>query len=211
MSPPSDARTLVLHGLRLKGFAETPAVAEAVAVPEGVVKVQLDDLVTDGLASYRDGRMSGFTLTPAGRLEHARRLQEELEAAGVRPAIEAAYERFLAHNGELLAVCTAWQLRPVDGESRVNDHEDSAYDAPVIERLAALHDRIEPVCTDLGEALERFSGYGPRLGTALLRLQAGDPDWFTKPMIPSYHTVWFELHEDLLATLDIDRGREVAG
>jgi hypothetical protein len=27
-------------------------------------------------------------------------------------------------------------------------------------------------------------------------------------MIPSYHTIWFELHEDLLATLGIERGSE---
>ena len=40
---------------------------------------------------------------------------------------------------------------------------------------------------------------------------AGDTDWFTKPMIPSYHTVWFELHEDLLATLGIERGSEGGG
>ena len=26
-------------------------------------------------------------------------------------------------------------------------------------------------------------------------------------MIDSYHTVWFELHEDLLATLGIERDR----
>ena len=30
----------------------------------------------------------------------------------------------------------------------------------------------------------------------------------TKPMIDSYHSVWFELHEDLLATLGIERGSE---
>jgi hypothetical protein len=30
-------------------------------------------------------------------------------------------------------------------------------------------------------------------------------------MIASYHTVWFELHEDLLATLGIERSSEGAG
>jgi len=39
-------------------------------------------------------------------------------------------------------------------------------------------------------------------------VSAGDVDWFTKPMIPSYHTVWFEMHEDLLCTLGIERGSE---
>jgi hypothetical protein len=41
-------------------------------------------------------------------------------------------------------------------------------------------------------------------------LASGDRDWFTKPTIDSYHTVWFELHEDLLATLGIDRISERA-
>jgi hypothetical protein len=27
-------------------------------------------------------------------------------------------------------------------------------------------------------------------------------------MIASYHTVWFELHEDLLCTLGLERGSE---
>ena len=32
----------------------------------------------------------------------------------------------------------------------------------------------------------------------------------TKPVIESYHTVWFELHEDLLVTLGLDRAAETA-
>ena len=40
---------------------------------------------------------------------------------------------------------------------------------------------------------------------------AGEVDWFTRPTIPSYHSVWFELHENLLATLGIDRAQEASG
>jgi hypothetical protein len=200
---------LVLHGLRLKGFAEPPSVAETVAVPEADTKVILDQLVVEELASYRDGRLSGFTLTPAGRAEHARLLSEELDACGVRDAIEAAYARFLALNTGLLEVCTAWQLRDVDGQSVINDHTDTAYDAGVVDQLAEVHGRVHPICDELGASLERLGLYGPRLATAVERVRAGEIDWFTKPMIPSYHTVWFELHEDLLATLGIERGTEV--
>jgi len=39
-------------------------------------------------------------------------------------------------------------------------------------------------------------------------VQGGDGEWFTKPTVDSYHTVWFELHENLLATLGIERGAE---
>jgi hypothetical protein len=199
-----------MHGLRLKGFAEAAAVAEVVALPEPDTKAMLDQLVGEALASYRDGRLSGFTLTPAGRSEHARLLSEELDAHGVRDAVHAAYARFLRHNGDLLAVCTAWQLREDEGPSTINDHSDPAYDAKVIEQLAGVHAHVEPICDELARSLQRFAGYGPRLTEALGRVQSGDIDWFTKPMIPSYHTIWFELHEDLLATLGIERGQEVA-
>jgi hypothetical protein len=208
MAGSTDLRTLVLHGLRLKGFADTAAVAEAVGLEEADTKPELDGLVADGLATYREGRLSGFALTPAGRESHARLLAEELDATGQRDAVRAAYDRFLAINKDLLEICTAWQLREVGGESVVNDHSDPAHDAAVVERLAALHAAVTPICSDLAAALDRFAGYGPRLADALAKVQAGDVDWFTKPMIASYHTVWFELHEDLLATLGIERSSE---
>ncbi len=62
----------------------------------------------------------------------------------------------------------------------------------------------------LAEALERFGGYGERLAHAVDQVQAGEKDWFTKPTIDSYHTVWFELHENLLATLGVERGKETS-
>jgi hypothetical protein len=35
---------------------------------------------------------------------------------------------------------------------------------------------------------------------------AGDRAAFTAPLVESYHTVWFELHQDLLLTLGRQRG-----
>jgi hypothetical protein len=211
MPTSSDLRTIVLHGLRLKGFADAAGTAEAVGLEETDAKPVLDQLVGEGLATYREGRLSGFGLTPAGRAEHARLLTAELDASGQRDAVRGAYERFLAINQDLLTICTAWQLREVGGESVVNDHADAAYDTGVVDQLAGLHAKVAPICAELGAALDRFAAYGSRLGEALARIRAGDTDWFTKPMIPSYHTVWFELHEDLLATLGIERASEGSG
>lgn len=208
MSRPSDPRTLVLHGIRLKGVAEPEGVAETVDVPEAEAKSRLDELVGEGLATYRDGTLSGFTLTKEGRAEHSDRLAAELDAAGARSAVRRRYEQFLPLNTELLAVCTEWQLRDIDGQPTVNDHLDAVYDAAVVARLTDLHSRAAPICDGLAATLDRFAGYRPRLEVALERVRAGDGDWFTKPMLASYHTVWFELHEDLLSTLGIDRGSE---
>ena len=96
----------------------------------------------------------------------------------------------------------------VDGEQTPNDHSDTDYDATVIGRLADTNDAIQPICADLGALLARFGGYTDGFGNSLAKVQAGEQEWFTKPIIESYHTVWFELHEDLLATLGIERQSE---
>jgi DNA-binding MarR family transcriptional regulator len=201
----SDTRLLVLHGLRLKGFAEPEAVAELTGLAHDDVVKHLDALHDEGLVVHREGRVTGWQVTAAGRLEQERLLAEEVDDLGVRAAIEDAYRRFLALNGDLLDVCTAWQLR----DDVINDHADLAYDAGVVDRLNELHAHAEPILADLEATLDRYDGYRDRLDGALARLRDGETDWFTKPLIDSYHTVWFQLHEDLLNTLGIERSQEV--
>jgi predicted ArsR family transcriptional regulator len=202
----SDTRLLVLHGLRLKGISEADAVADVMGLPQEDVAKHLDALLHEALVVHREGRLTGWQLTAAGRAEQERLLAEEIDDLGVRDVIDGAYRRFLALNGELLEACTAWQLR----DEVINDHADAAYDASVIDRLHALHAQVEPILDDLEATLARYDGYRDRLADALAKLRAGDNDWFTKPLIDSYHTVWFQLHEDLLNTLGIERSQEGA-
>ncbi len=208
MGHPSSPRLLVLHTLRLKGIAEPAVVAADTGLDLAEVEQELADLEKSDLVRVRRGRIAGHALTPEGKAQGARLLAEEVERSGTRAAIDAAYREFLGFNDQLLAVCTAWQLREVDGEAQVNDHSDADYDRGVHERLVGLHERVVPVLDALSDALERFSGHRTRLQTALERVLSGDHDWFTKPMFPSYHSVWFELHEDLLATLGRERATE---
>jgi DNA-binding MarR family transcriptional regulator len=163
----------VLHGLRVKGFAEAEALAAAVGIDGSDVEGELKSLADDGLVLHREGRVSGWSLTPEGRQRHALLVASELTAAGVRDDVEACYRRFLAINPDLLATCTAWQLRPGEGGQSVNDHSDPAYDASVVERLAGLHARVRPITDDLGRLLERLAGYGPRLDRALAQVRGG--------------------------------------
>jgi hypothetical protein len=206
----SEPSFLVLHALRLKGFAEDDVIAGVTGLDVDDVTTILKDLAGDDLAVRRDGRVSGWSLTPGGRSTHATLAADELAAAGARDTVKGAYERFLAINQEMLSVCTAWQLRDVDGSQAINDHTDAAYDQSVIARLMGIHDRVRPVAVDLRDAMARFGGYGGRLRDALEKVVGGEHEWFTKPVIDSYHTVWFELHEDLLSTLGIERASEGA-
>jgi len=194
----------VLHALRLKGFADTGVVAAVAGVAEDEAARHLEKAASAGHATRRDGRISGWALTPVGRSHHQELIAAELDGSGARAAVEDGYRRFLGVNNELLTVCTDWQLR----DNALNDHRDAAYDAGVIARLRAVDVKVQPVCADLGQVLRRFGEYGGRFTRALDRVEAGEGDWFAKPMIDSYHTVWFELHEDLLATLGIERSKE---
>jgi hypothetical protein len=198
---------LVLHVLRLKGFADTPAVAASAGVDLSDAQARLEQAQVDGLATRREGRITGWSLTSAGRAADNKLVAEELSALGARDAIDAAYRSFLETNGELLAVCTDWQLR----NGVLNDHSDTAYDRAVVARLAAVNDAVQPVCADASRALPRFSRYGPRLASALEKVRHGETEWFAKPVLDSYHTVWFELHEDLLVTLGLERSKEGGG
>jgi hypothetical protein len=61
---------------------------------------------------------------------------------------------------------------------------------------------------NLSAVLARFDGYVARYESALRRAKSGELDWIDKTDVDSCHRVWFQLHEDLIATLGIDRRHE---
>ncbi|MEV3922791.1 transcriptional regulator [Actinomadura coerulea] len=200
----TDGDLLVLHALRCCGHTGTARLAAATGMDESAVESELIDLAVAGLVTYESGAFSAWGLTDAGRVAAGERITAQLQAAGARAAVAGAYERFMALNPELLDLCTAWQLRPVDGVTTVNDHGDPAYDARVLGRFRDLDRRTAPVCTDLAAVVSRFGLYRERLSDALSRAASGQLE-YVADHIASYHTVWAELHEDLLATLGIPR------
>lgn len=183
-----EARAL-LHGLRLRGMMS--AVEERAAVT----------LVAGGLA-VRKG--SFLALTSRGR-ETADARARLAEGSDEETAARRAYESFVPLNCELLQVTTDWQVRPGNVP---NDHDDQAYDWCVIDRLKALDERAAPIVRRLARAVERFGGYRDRLRAALARVEDDEPDWFASPRCDSYHTVWMQLHEDLLLALGLERAEE---
>jgi hypothetical protein len=205
MSDTSRARMLVLHGLRLNGFSEAAGVAALIDLSDDVVTAQLDQLRGEELVLHREGRLTGWALTRAGRNAQEAALKDELDSCGARDDLYDAYKRFLDLNTDLLGVCTAWQMKD---DTTLNDHNDPAYDAGVIGQLRELHTKLEPILDDLESTLDRYCGYRARLSASLDKLGKGETEWFTKPLIDSYHTVWFQLHEDLLTTLGIERSQE---
>jgi hypothetical protein len=208
MGRASEVRLLALLGLRLTGFADTARVATAAGLGLDEVGGRLDDLAERRLARYRDNRAlgvaSGWSLTPAGRSELDGLLRDELSVAGCRYAVDHAYRRFLTLNRPLLDAVSDWQVR----DGRVNDHTEPSYDEAILDELARINDKIGPVLADLAACLDRFGRYSGRLAAALERARRGERAFVDAPLVDSYHSVWFELHEDLLVTLGLERASE---
>jgi hypothetical protein len=203
---PTDAeRRAVLHAIRLGSLVDRPALVVRSGIGLDVVEAVLAEAHARGWAVERTGRVPGWSLTATGRAEGRRLLATELVEQGARPAIAAAYGTFLTVNQRFLEVCTTWQLRE---EGVVNDHTDEVHDSAVIAELEQLHLVVGEVVERASAALERFGDYRTRFVHALDRLRSGELEWFTRPLVDSYHTVWFELHDDLLATLGRDRSTE---
>lgn len=202
--PATHTDLLVLHTLRVVGFCGVPRLAAALGAPEADVESGLIDLAVAGLVTRTAGEFGGWGLTDSGRAVDAQRTADELDAAGARAAVTAAFDDFLVLNPELLDLCTAWQLRSVDGVVVANDHSDRSYDDRVLDRFTGFHERATVVCAALTAALPRFGHYRTRLTQALDLAAAGAPGYLTDDLA-SYHGVWAQLHEDLLATLGIPR------
>lgn len=196
-----EARLSVIHALRLRSVADAAELARLTGIDPEPLAVLLVDEADRGFVVHRSGRLSGWSLTAAGRAEGERLLGEQLQLSGGRSTVEVLYEEFLGLNPVLLEICADWQTLRVDGIEVVNTHEDLAHDREVIERLSRLHVRSMKMTGQLGAVLERFGLYGQRLSAAHERIQTGETEWLTRSTIDSYHSVWFELHEDLLATL----------
>ena len=206
----SDPETLVLHAVRLLGFAEAGRVAARFGQDAHETHELLLDLEAHGWVSRTEfaGR-SGWSLTERGRDEDERRLADELDAAGARPVLESAHERFVPLNTRFQAAATRWQIRPLPGRPMAaNDHTDHRWDDRVVEALASVGRRLRPIEAEVAAALPRFAGYSGRYDRAFERVLRGDGRWVDGVGIDSCHVVWMQLHEDLLATLGIDRGRD---
>jgi len=204
----ASVELFVLHALRLRGPATEVQVAERFDLDRTSVRSTLEGLFEAGLARQYEGRLAGWMLTAAGREIGEQLLADELRQSGQQHRVDAAYQQFLALNGELLSICTDWQVQLIDGEEVLNDHQDTLRDDAVLLRLERLQRQAEPLVAQLAADLARFEGYSSRLGSAHERIRIGQTEWLAGPRIDSYHTVWFELHEDLLATLGRRRSDE---
>lgn len=193
-----DELTL-LQAVRLKGRVRPESLAATVNEDEAGVNAAVMQLAEAGLLT--EGKT--VRLSPEGRARLAELLADERRDVD-SPAIMASYEEFRGVNRDFKLLVSDWQLK--DGEP--NDHADPDYDAAALGRLSGVHRAVLPILAVVTAQMPRLDVYTARLSAALDRIQAGDTSWFTRPLVDSYHTVWFELHEELIGAAGLTREDE---
>ena len=193
---------LALHGLAIKKHASPKDVAEIVGLDADTVASLLAEAESRGRVARAGGK---FMLTApaqmALRSEYSRVYADQRASA----AMNAAYDDFEKVNILLKQLITDWQTIDVDGEKLPNDHSNKDHDEKIIDRLGALHERSEPILKRMAAGLPRLGIYSELLTAALEKAEDGAAEWVSDARIASYHTVWFEMHEDLLRALGRER------
>ncbi len=189
----------LLQTVRMKGRVSRAELAETLGREPADVDSGVARLADAGLL-VNDKTVR---LSDAGRARLGELLAEERKGID-QSAITAAYNDFRAVNADFKALVTDWQVKA----GRPNDHDDAEYDAAIVARLDDVHQRVVPIISAAAAQLPRLSAYAARLQTALNHLKAGEIAWLSRPVMDSYHTVWFELHEELILAAGLTRQAE---
>ena len=196
----------VLRAALIKGYVTPEGLAPALLTAPEVVAPLLDELVAAGRLESAAGALR---LTSAGRASAEALLAADRAAWGIAEAT-AALDAFLALDARMKAVVTAWQMRDDGGSQVLNDHVDAAYDGEVLQRLTALDADAGAWLDPLATGLPRLARYRARLARALQATLEGDQRYVASPRVDSYHSAWFELHEDLILLAGRTRAEETA-
>ena len=193
--------------LALKGMGSAASVAEVLGCAVEDVSPIVADLVAGESAQELPGDRVRLLAVAIARVDE----RFATDAARLGPVIEPLINEFHEANEGLKQVMAAWQTREIDGETVPNDHADLDYDAAVIGRLHAdIHTAIVPIVDVIAASEPRFARYSDRLEAALEAAADGDPQMVAHPLRDSYHTVWFELHEELIRLTGRNRADEAA-
>jgi hypothetical protein len=189
----------VLRAVRLKGRVSEADLVATLGEEPADVAATLAQLTAAGLLV--EGR--ALRISPEGR-ERLNALLAEERSGVDQNVLAKSYDDFRAVNNEFKGLLSDWQVK--DGQP--NSHDDPEYDAAVLNHLDNVHQQVLPVIATVTTLLPRLSRYAEKLDSAFAKIKAGETVWLARPIIDSYHTVWFELHEELIAASGLTREEE---
>ena len=169
-------------------------------LPENKVSSILKKFEKNKLATFKEF----WEITKNGQKEAKSYRSQKYK--GCKSALSKIYtEEFLKLDKILKSIITDWQMKTVDGKFVPNTHNDPAYDRAVMERLYNFHNNEAKQLYKKLDQMVPHLNYTDMFEFAVSKIKGGDYTYLAKPDIDSYHTVWFELHEDILRTANIER------
>jgi pyruvate,orthophosphate dikinase len=205
-APPEDrasdagARTVsefeVLRALQLRGVAGFETLA-----------TMLDTTTASVVGALENGDMvvetpRGIALNPTARAFVRDSLSAERATVDVA-ALPPLYSEFIALDAQFKSLVTQWQLQRADGAARLPDD--------LARELNGLHDSVQAICSEVGRLVPRLTPFARRFANAMAAVEAGDMAALASPLRDSYHTIWFELHEELIHLTGRTREAEESG
>lgn len=193
---------LVMHGIAVKKYATVDDICSVSGLKSDTVTELVAQAVSKGRASEANGK---YLLTPTGQITLKAAYSKAYGALRRDENFVEAYEDFERINNDLKQAITEWQTIEIGGQTVINDHSDADYDSEVIDLIGDIHERVYIVFERLGRQESHLRRYREKLLSALEKAEDGDIRWVSDATIESYHTVWFELHEDLLRIMGRER------
>jgi hypothetical protein len=174
-------------------LAGIDALAVASGDGRGEVDAALTRLAAEGWVERQDaGGAEAWMLTTSGLAKQGTLSVERAGDEAMRAGVSAGYDSFLELNQAAKTLVSEWQQGVPD-------------EAAAIARLEDIGEKAGEALRYAGREEPRFARYASRLDTALDRVAAGEERYIGDPSLDSFHTVWFECHEDFLLTLGLTR------
>jgi pyruvate, orthophosphate dikinase len=141
----------------------------------------------------------GVMLTPDGRTWVTGELQAERSQID-SSQMNACYGRFMELNHEFKRLVSEWQLKGTEPA-------DADWEG-LVGAVARIQEGLAPLLEAICGQAQRLRSYNGRFVAALEAMRSGDRTMLASPLKDSYHTVWFEYHEELITLCGRDRAEE---
>jgi pyruvate,orthophosphate dikinase len=181
--------------VQLKGLCTVARVAAALDAAE----FHIEQLIAANDSLFQV-TPRGIMLTPDGRSLVSKKLHEERNATD-SAEVERSYSRFVGLNQRFKQIVSDWQMA-AGGET-----DGIGWDA-VVESVSQVQSRLQLILEHNSTLVPRLGSYTRRFAAALDAMRSGDRSMLAAPLQDSYHTVWFEYHEELMALCGRDRVSE---
>ena len=141
----------------------------------------------------------GIMVTPDGRAWLLEQMEQERDGVDAA-AVLALYRRFNELNGAFKDGISGWQTAPDPETAR----------PLLLDTISTIHSDLISLIGEVATQLPRLGAFAAHFEVALNAIRDGDDSMIASPLKDSYHTSWFEFHEELIALANLDRATEEA-